>query len=413
MPGQVYKKGKQDKMKASIIETKSTRERIAKEAKAHLTSVIIPFWHQLSDEEHGGYYGYMDHELRIDKKAVKGCILNSRILWFFSNAYLLFQDEMLLEDAKHAFCFLKKAFWDADEGGVYWSVTYEGKPQEDMKHTYNQAFAIYALSSFYAASGEKEALTMALELFETVESKCTDAFGYREAFNRSFAETDNDKLSENGILAEKTMNTLLHIFEAYTELYRISGDARVKDRIQWIMDVFAGKVYNAQKHRQEVFFDREMNSLLDLHSLGHDIETAWLIDRGTEVLGEKEYVEKMSPITQDLTAEVYRHLNIEGALASETENDLPSAGYVWWVQAETVVGFLNGYEKNPVKEEYLETASNAWKFILDHIWDRRAGGEWHSEIDGEYRSINKPEVDPWKCPYHNGRMCIEMINRAK
>ena len=139
------------------------------------------------------------------------------------------------------------------------------------------------------------------------------------------------------------MNTLLHIFEAYTELYRISGDARVKDRIQWIMDVFAGKVYNAQKHRQEVFFDREMNSLLDLHSLGHDIETAWLIDRGTEVLGEKEYVEKMSPITQDLTAEVYRHLNIEGALASETENDLPSAGYVWWVQAETVVGFLNGY----------------------------------------------------------------------
>ena len=386
---------------------------MVEEVKAHLQECIIPFWKKLRDDEFGGYYGWMDHELNVDKKAVKGCILNSRITWFFSNAYMLLKDESLLEEAKHGYEFMKKYCVDKERGGVYWSVRYDGTPEDTTKHTYNQAFSIYALSSYYDASGDKSALDTAMELFHIIENRCMDEIGYKEAFDRDFTEIENDKLSENGVIAEKTMNTLLHVFEAYTELYRVSKDEDVKKRLEWILDEFADKVYNPKLHRQEVFFDREMNSIIDLHSYGHDIETAWLIDRGTEVLGEKKYQDKLLPIILDLTEQIYKVAFDGHSLANECENGVVNTNRIWWVQAETVVGFLNGYKLAPEKKEYLEAAEAEWQFIKDHVIDKRSGSEWFWEVtpDGEPIS-GRPIVEPWKCPYHYGRMCIEVIRRA-
>ena len=275
------------------------------EIKNHLVSAIIPFWKNLRDDEFGGYYGYMDYDLKLNKKAEKGCILNSRITWFFSNAYTLLKDESLLEEADHGYAFLKDHCIDKENGGIYWSMNYDGTPLDTTKHTYNQAFCIYALSSYYEASGKKEALDLAKELFAMIEEKCTDDQGYLEAFTRDFKPESNEKLSENGVLAEKTMNTLLHVLEAYTELYRVSKDEAVKERLEWIMDVFADKVYNPQLKRQEVFFDKNYNSIIDLHSYGHDIETAWLMDRTLEVVNDESYTKKISPITKTLTENIY------------------------------------------------------------------------------------------------------------
>lgn len=386
---------------------------MVEEIKAHLINDIIPFWKGLRDDEFGGYYGYLDYDLKLDKKAVKGCILNSRITWFFSNAYTLLKDVSLLEEAKHGFAFLKEHCMDKDNGGIYWSMKYNGEPEDTTKHTYNQAFSIYALSSYYEASGDEEALEMAKELFHIIETRCTDEIGYKEAFDKEFHEIENDKLSENGVIAEKTMNTLLHVFEAYTELYRVAKLPEVKERLEWIMDTFADKVYNPALHRQEVFFDRNMNSILDLHSYGHDIETAWLIDRGVEVLGEKKYEDKMSPITRDLTAQIYKVAFDGRSLANECERGVVNKHRIWWVQAETVVGFLNGWQKNPGKPEYLDAAKAEWNFIKEYVIDKRKGSEWYWEVDPDGKPYEgRPIVEPWKCPYHNGRMCFEVIKRS-
>ena len=386
---------------------------MVEEIKAHLINDIIPFWKGLRDDEFGGYYGYLDYDLKLDKKAVKGCILNSRITWFFSNAYTLLKDVSLLEEAKHGFAFLKEHCMDKDNGGIYWSMKYNGEPEDTTKHTYNQAFSIYALSSYYEASGDEEALEMAKELFHIIETRCTDEIGYKEAFDKEFHEIENDKLSENGVIAEKTMNTLLHVFEAYTELYRVAKLPEVKERLEWIMDTFADKVYNPDLHRQEVFFDREMNSILDLHSYGHDIETAWLIDRGVEILNEKKYEEKMTPITKDLTAQIYKVAFDGRSLANECEKGVVNTHRIWWVQAETVVGFLNGFQKNPDKPEYLDAARAEWNFIREYVIDKRKGSEWFWEVDPDGKPYEgRPIVEPWKCPYHNGRMCFEVIKRS-
>lgn len=386
---------------------------MVEEIRKHLTDGIIPFWKKMRDDKNGGYYGYMDHDLHVDENAVKGCILNSRITWFFANAYLELGDESLLAEAKHGYDFMKKYCVDQEKGGVYWSVCADGTPEDTTKHTYNQAFSIYALSSYYDASKDESALKLAKELFHIIEDRCMDEIGYKEAFDREFQEIENDKLSENGVIAEKTMNTLLHVFEAYTELYRVDGDEAVKKRLMWILDTIAEKIYNPVLHRQEVFFDREMHSILDLHSYGHDIETAWLIRRGTDVLGEKDYEEKMLPIVLDLTGQTYKVAFDGRSFANECEKGVVDENRIWWVQAEALVGFLNGWQLAPEHEEYLEAARAQWIFIRDHVIDKRSGSEWFWDVDKEGRSISgKPIVEPWKCPYHNGRMCLEVIKRG-
>lgn len=385
---------------------------MVEEVKKHLTDCIIPFWKNLRDDTYGGYFGYMDQDLKVDEKAVKGCILNSRITWFFANAYMTLKDESLLAEAKHGYEFMRKYCVDQEKGGVYWSVQYDGTPEDTTKHTYNQAFSIYALSSYYDASKDEGALKLAKELFHIIEERCMDEIGYKEAFDRDFQEIENDKLSENGVIADKTMNTLLHVFEAYTELYRVSGDAAVKKRLMWILDTIADKIYNPDLHRQEVFFDRVMNSIIDLHSYGHDIETAWLIRRGTDVLADKGYEEKMLPIILDLTGQVYKTAFDGRSLANECERGVVDEKRVWWVQAETVIGFLNGWQLAPEHTEYLEAARAEWAFIREYVIDKRPGSEWFHDVNKEGEPlVGEPIVEPWKCPYHNGRMCLEVIRR--
>ena len=191
-----------------------------------------------------------------------------------------------------------------------------------------------------------------------IEEKGFDEGGYKEALDRTFAPTDNDKLSENGVMADRTMNTLLHVFEAYTELYRVSKDERVKNKLMWILETFRTKIYNPALHRNEVFFDNDMNTLIDLHSFGHDIETAWLLDRGLNVMDDAEYAKQWDAIVADLVQNVYKLAYYNNSFSNECENGVVDTKRVWWVQAEAMVGFYNEYQKHPEKTEYKEAAEN-------------------------------------------------------
>ena len=385
---------------------------LKKEIREHLQQSIIPFWKSLRDDTYGGYYGYVGYDLTVDERAVKGCILNSRITWFFANAYLTLGDESLISEARHGFEFMKEFCLDKENGGVFWSVTYDGKPEDTTKHTYNQAFSIYALSAYYDATKDEESIRIAEELYELIEEKCRNKGGYLEAFDRQFYPMENDKLSENGVIADRTMNTLLHVFESYTEFYRVTKKKEVKERLEWMMDIIAEKIYNPKLHRQDVFFDLDYHTLIDLHSYGHDIETAWLVDRGVEIVGNPEYEAKMTPITKDLTRQIYETAYKSHSLSNECEKGIVDTDRVWWVQAEAVVGFLNGYQKDKDRPEYLKAAEDIWQYIKTYLIDTREGSEWYWLLDREGRPYeDKPIVEPWKCPYHNGRMCIEVIRR--
>ena len=375
---------------------------------------IITFWKGMRDNEFGGYYGLMDIDLNLNKTADKGCILNSRILWFFSEAARVLNRSDLLDEARHAYRFLTERCIDRERGGIYWSVTHDGQPCDTTKHTYNQAFAVYALSAYYEASGDREALDLANSIFALIEDRCTDENGYGEAYDHSFVPIVNDKLSENNIIADKTMNTLLHVFEAYSGLYRAAKNPVVAEKMRSILDTFINRVYNPKLRRQEVFFDSQWNSLIDLTSYGHDIESSWLIEWGCTMLGDAALSKRISEICSDMTACVYDHAFRDSSLRNECEAGVENEHRIWWVQSEAVVGFLNMAQKHPGQIRYITAVEDILKFIEDKLIDKRPGSEWLSEVmpDGSHTAERKPIVEQWKCPYHNGRMCLEIMQRV-
>ncbi len=385
---------------------------IIEEVKNELENHIVPFWAGMKDEENGGFYGFLSYGLELDKKADKGVILHSRILWFFSKCYTVLKEEKYKELAFHAFEFVKNHCIDYENGGVYWMTDYKGAPADTMKHTYNIAFAIYALSCYYNAVGDRFALDLAHKLFLDIEENTLDEYGYREAFSIDWKLVPNDALSENGLMADKTMNTILHLIEAYTELYKAGKSERVAERLRFLLGQMKDKVFDPERNALKVFFDTKLDVIGDIHSFGHDIEATWLTDLACDTLGDEalkaEWAERDLKISTNI-------LNIafeDGALNNERENDKIDRTRVWWVQAESVVGFTNAYQHSGDKK-FLEAARSVWEYIKSSVIDKRQGSEWYSEVSFEGKPHDWKEiVGPWKCPYHNGRMCMEIISRG-
>ena len=382
------------------------------EAGKELTEHIIPFWSSLRDDQSGGFFGYVGFDLRVNQKAEKGCILNSRILWFFSEAYRLLGDECCLANAAHAYRYLRDCFTDREEGGVYWSLSWDGQVLDDTKHAYAHAFAIYALSAYYRVTGDEKALEEALGLYRMLEEHMRDEDGFGEAYDRYFRKLPNGKLSENGVNAERTMNTLLHIMEAYTLLHQVSKNAAVRESLEETVRIMSGRIFNRDKGRLEVFFDQAYRPLLDLYSYGHDIEAAWLIDRALTQLKDLRLQEQVSALTKQLEEQVYAEAFDGRSLPAECEAGNVKQDRVWWIQAEAVNGFLGAWKKRPEEEKFLHAAKEIWGFIKSFVIDPRAGSEWLWQVDPEGNPVEgKPIVEPWKCPYHNGRMCMELLEQ--
>jgi mannobiose 2-epimerase len=377
------------------------------EIKSELMKNILPFWKGLIDNRYGGFYGCMDFDLNVNTKADKGVILHSRILWFFSKVYTLMGDMDSLSYASHAYYFIKTYCLDKEEGGVYWSLTYKGDVSDSKKFTYNQAFAIYALLSYYEATKDEEALLISYSIYDLIEKKCKDVRGYLEAFDRTFHSIENDRICGNGLIVCRSAGTVLHILEAYTELYRIGKLEKVKSSIKYIMDQLENEIFNYDKSYLESYFDIDMKPVSNLDSFGHDIEASWLIEYGCEVINDDYYSLKMRRITEALR----RHVLAEGFDGTAVNNDCMNGSVdstrIWWVQSEAITGFMNGYQSDLERKEYLEAADSIWEFIKTSMIDRRPGSEWINEVDINGKPIIGRDIaGPWKCPYHNYRMCL-------
>lgn len=390
-------------------------ESMSGRARAHLKTVILPFWMGLKDDEYGGYYGYVSHDLSVKRDAPKGCVLCSRLLWTFSEAAGVLNDDSLIPYAAHAFDFLRR-FWDYEQGGLYWMLDYKGSPLDMMKHTYCQAFGIYGLCAYARVSGSRDARDMAMALYRVIEGRCRDEKGYLEAFGRDFSLVDNSALSDSKGLVNshrvacRTMNATLHVMEAYTQLYLLTKDKSVLKSLRELVSIMTEKIYNNNERRQEVFFDRDWQSLVDMQSFGHDIEASWLLcETAHAALSENER-RRCEEVSEALASSVYERAYHGAWLDNEIEDGETDTTRIWWVQAEAVVGFYNAYQLTG--EEKYRVASNAvFENILDKLVDKRRGSEWFWRLDENDAPDDKPIVEPWKCPYHNGRMCMELIQR--
>lgn len=386
--------------------------KLKSEVTKELTDHILPFWMRLKDEENGGIYGLVDYDLEVDRKADKGGIITARFLWTFSAAYRVTKKEEYLEMARHMYSFLKDMVYDREFKGIYWMVDYMGKPVDTRKHVYTQSFGIYALSEYYRASGNDEALELAKEIYNLIEDKGFDFVNnaYREEFDRQWNQMPNEMLSESGVMADITMNTHIHVLEAYTTFYKAWPSEELKERIKNLLQILHEKIYDQETKYLGVFFDQDWNSLIDLKSFGHDIEASWLIDEALKAIDLDE--PKYSRMVVDIAYNIARSaIQPDGSLINEQVNEKLDETRVWWVQAEAMVGFLNAYERTG-DSGFLQLVDALWQYTKEHMIDSRENGEWFWSVEPDGTPSERNIGDPWKGSYHNGRFCIEIIERV-
>lgn len=376
---------------------------------------ILDYWKTRTvDNINGGFYGRLDEHSLPDPEAPKGLVMNCRILWTFSSAVIFMGDKSLLTIAHRAYQYITSYLIDQEYGGLYWTVTSAGNKLEDKKQIYGIAFCIYALAEYYKITQDKQVLALAVELFHLIEKYSYDKEkgGYFEAFTRDWKPIEDLRLSEKDANEKKTMNTHLHVVEAYTDLYTIWPDTLLKVRLREILENFHEHIINSKTHHLNLFLDENWQVRSADVSYGHDIEASWLLLESAEILGDKLLISQMKQNAILMSDAAAEGLDSDGSLYYETEHGLRHLVKErhWWVQAEAVVGFLNAWQLSN-DEKYLFYATRCWKFIQSYIIDEQ-WGEWHWGLNEDYTIMkNQDKAGVWKCPYHNARMCMEVVKR--
>lgn len=375
-----------------------------------LQQTILPFWVAQMDPI-GGFIGEVSEQLLPNPTANKGGVMTSRYIWAFSASYRLLKNDSLLHMATHGFRFLIDSFWDQENGGIYWSVDYTGAAEKTLKHVYAQSFAIYALSEYHQATQNQEALDYAIQLFKLIETHAFSAelAGYHEEFTRSWSPQSSTEVTADIEDIRFTTNTHLHLLEAYTNLYSVWPDKQLATKITFLQDLFCHKIFHSDGYFH-LYFDKHWQSLTPGLSYGHDIESAWLLDRSVEVLGKPNV--SVAATTKLVSAYQLRHgLDLNMGMFNETNFDTVDKTKVWWIQAEALIGFYNAYQKTQ-QPVYLQAVENLWIYVQNTFIDSRQGSEWIAYIKSE-ESLKRNISDFWKGPYHTVRMYLELIKRME
>lgn len=385
-----------------------------KEALTEELKRILNYWSQYAvDEEYGGFYGKISNDNQVEDTAPKGAVLNARILWSFAAAHNL-NAAYGLDLAERAYQYIREHFLDKTYGGVYWTVDFEGRPLDTKKQVYAVAFTIYALSEYYLAKGDEEIRDHAITLYYDLVKYSYDPQngGYLEAFNREWLDMDDLRLSAKDANEKKTMNTHLHVLEAFSNLYRIWPDTALHSKIQELLSDFQDHIVNSETSRMTLFFDGFWNPKSEIISYGHDIEASWLLLEAAQVIADDQKIAELREVAVKMANACLEGIDQDGGIWYEQK---PSEGRVikerhWWVQAEGMVGFFNAWQISG-DQQYLDVSLQNWKFVQDAILDKE-NGEWFWGIDENGRLMDKEDkVGLWKCPYHNSRACIELIKR--
>ena len=386
-----------------------------RQLKEELTGNILPFWMKnVVDEVNGGFYGAVSNDLQIHNEIPRSSILCARILWTYSLAYQKLNEQQYLSTARWAYDYLVNVFWDQEYGGVYWDVDYQGSPVSTYKHHYAQAFAIYGLTEYYRATREAKSLILSQELFQLLEKHAFDPVnqGYIEGNSRKWTAMTDMRLSDKDLNCRKSMNTNLHILEAYINLVRVWDDASLNNQLKGLLATFLLHIIDQQSGHFKLFFDDQWHSLSENVSFGHDIEGSWLLVEAAKLMDDPELISKVSESSLKMAEAVYREgVDQDGSLFQERDSQgLMNFGKEWWAQAEAVVGFYNAFQLSGNKK-FAQAAYRCWKFIQEKIVDRTFG-DWYKRLnlDGT-PNIYSFKVGPWECPYHHSRACFEMLDR--
>ncbi len=375
---------------------------------------ILDWWiRYMPDKQGEGFYGSRDADGNIVEDAPCGLVMVSRILWTYAAAYHQQPDERYLQMAERSYKFLVNYFVDEQYGGMYWAVNRKGEVLDNKKQVYGLAFAMYGLSEYHRATGNGNALLLAIDLFKLLEqhNATVEGGGYLEAFSRDWTEISDLRLSEKDANEKKSMNTHLHVLEAYTNLYRVWKNEKLAQAIQQLLQLFEDHIIDTTNFTQQLFFNEAWQPKSSIISYGHDVEASWLLYEAAEVLADEQLQIHWRSIAVSMAHASRKGLDKDGGMWYEKENDHLIKEKHWWPQAEAMVGYLNAYELSK-DETFLQLSLNSFSFIQQQLIDKE-NGEWYWGIDETGAVMQKEKAGFWKCPYHNGRACMEVNRRLQ
>ncbi|KAF2328880.1 AGE family epimerase/isomerase [Flavobacterium ginsenosidimutans] len=391
------------------------RKLLKSELTAELDSILNYWSERTIDDQNGGFVGQIDFNDHLIANAEKGSVLNARILWTFSASYQTTKNENHKKLAKRAFEFLAAYFYDTQFGGLFWSINEDKTPKDTKNQIYALAFAIYGLSEYYAISKEERALEIAKNLYAKIQEHSYDKLnkGYFEAFTRDWQPIEDLRLSAKDANEKKTMNTHLHIIEGYVNLYKVWKDEKLHQDIVELLETIEKYFINTETGHLRLFFDENWKEKPDVISYGHDIEAAWLLQQCAEISGNETLIANYKKHAVQIAEVTIEGLDSDGGLWYEYDpkkKELIPEKH-WWPQAEALIGFYNAYQLTG-KDEYLDVVYKIWKFTKKHMIDHQ-NGEWFWGVYDDYSIMKKDKAGFWKCPYHNGRACLELIARIQ
>jgi mannobiose 2-epimerase len=386
------------------------------ELNENLTKNLLPYWSgKMVDNVNGGFYGRINGQDQVFPAEDKGGILNARILWTYSASYRVTKDTSYLRLATRAKNYIMAHFIDKEFGGAYRSVKATGEPSDTRKQTYTQSFFIYALAEYSRTTGDKESLKAAKDIFECFEKYALDkeSNGYFEVFTRDWQRSRDRLIGEKTINDEKTMNTSLHLMEAYANLYRVWPDKRLEGRLRNMVEIFLDKIVDQKTFHLICFMDKNWKPTSTVDSYGHDIEASWLIYEAAGLLKDKALLAKAKTTCIKIAEAASEGIMADGSMIDEKDY---ATGEVknnrsWWPQVETVVGYLNAYELTG-DTKYIDYSVNNWNYTKSHFVDYKNGG-WYPSVSATGVVGRGDKGGFWTCPYHNGRMCLEVIERVR
>jgi mannobiose 2-epimerase len=376
---------------------------------------ILSWWMQKTvDDDHGGFVGKIDHGNKIYPLAPKGSVLNSRILWAFSAAYNFIGDKQYFQMAARAFKFITEYFVDNEFGGVYWTVDAKGRPLDAKKQVYALAFALYGLSEYYRCAKEEAAKEQAIRVYQDILRHSYDETngGYIEAFTRDWKEIGDVRLSAKDANEKKSMNTHLHLLEAFANLYKVWQDELLKKKITELIQIFIKHIIDPRTNHLNLFFDEKWNPMSTVISYGHDVEAAWLVQETAEAIGDDLLVKEVKEVSVKLAEAAAKGLDGDGGLWYEYDSShqhLTRQKHSW-PQAEAMIGFFNAWQITR-DQKFLSQSIRSWKFVKENIRAKNLG-EWYWGVNADNSPMTQEDkVGIWKCPYHNSRACMEIISR--
>lgn len=417
----------------SVSEANDNQKIILKELRDLLKSDIDK-WYPLSiDTIYGGFYSDINYKWELKGNQNKFIVTQARHIWTCSQLAKFYNDNRYTKIAKHGFHFLRNVMWDKKYGGFFDLVTREGKPIKEkgkiIKRAYGNSFAIYGLAAYFNASGDSAALKLAIETFDWMDKHSHDSLydGYFQF------------LSEEGIpfingyenTPPKDYNSMIHILEAYTELYKVWKNDKLRERLTSLFYLIRDKV-TTNKGYLKLYFDRDWtpveykysssdknkNFFLEHVSFGHDIETAYLLLEAAEVLDKKDSVtiNKAKTMVNHTLINGWDYSNggiFDAGYYFENQNQITIIKNTkeWWAQAEALNSALLMSKLFPHDEiNYYHYFEMQWDYIKKYLIDNEHGGWFIGGIDMMPENKKMPKATIWKGNYHTTRALINCIN---